>query len=189
MKMSPSFSWGSADAKMKSNRVALSLAVPPVPYTMYYHKGSVYVGECPMCQKQGNNVKTDPSDAKIGYDFNPGTNSAVTNWQEYIIGLKKQSCLTCFDGEFHLWVNGVKIGTGVKNMRYCDILNCSIWKEAWGANLVAPYPQLNGTSSDGGTIWFDDFSLDDQWNSSFNGSGGGSGGTAPASPTGLSISP
>jgi hypothetical protein len=164
MKFAPTFSWGYADAKMKSNRVRLRTQKPPVPLTMYLHRNSVYVGECPKCQMAGDRHRVDPSAAKVGYDFNPATNPAVTRWQEYIIGVKKQSCVTCFDGEFHLWVNGRKIGAGVKNMRYCDSQNCSGWTEAWGTNMISPYSQLNDPSA-GGTMWLDDFSLDNAWNS------------------------
>jgi hypothetical protein len=179
MKIDQGFRWGPADQKMKSNRVMLTTSLPPVPYTMYLTKSSVYVGECPRCQKQGNPSRDDPSEAYVGYDFNPGTNPNVTQWQEYVIGIKRQTCESCFDGEFHLWINGVQVGKGVMSMRFCDSSNCAGWAEAWGSNMVTPYPQLNGTSADGGIIWLDDFSLDDIWNSRV--------GTPPSPPTGLRV--
>ena len=42
--------------------------------------------------------------------------------------------------------------------------------EQWGSWMVYPYFQLNGTASDGGTIYVDDFSTDDVWNSLIPGS-------------------
>jgi hypothetical protein len=42
--------------------------------------------------------------------------------------------------------------------------------EAWGGWMVSPYFQLNGTSGDGGTIYLDDFSTDDVFNSLIGGS-------------------
>jgi chitodextrinase len=168
MKMDPGFRWGFGTQKMKSNRVMLQSQTPPIPYTMYMGRDAVWVGECPLCQQQGSALKDDPSAAIIGYDFNPATNDAVRNWQEYVIGLKKQSCTSCYDGEYHLWVNGQEIDS-VKNMRFCDGTNCADWVEAWGANMVIPYPQFNDGTA-GGKIWLDDFSLDSTRNSMYSAS-------------------
>jgi hypothetical protein len=158
MKIDPNFSWGSADRKMKSNRVKRAGDVPPPVYTMYLAQGGVYVGECPECAPGGD----DPSNAQISYDFNPKTNSAVTKWQEYIIQVKMQSASGTSDGAFNFWVNGVKIGSGVTGMRY---INSNVgWVEAWGANMLRPLPQLN-TAGAGGLIWIDDVALDTAFNS------------------------
>ena len=158
MKIDPNFSWGSADRKIKSNRVKRPGDVPPPIYTMYLAQGSVYVGECSECAPGGN----DPSNARIAYDFNPRSNAAVTKWQEYIIELKMQSALDRFDGEFHLWVNRIEIGSGITGMRF---VNSTVgWIEAWGANMLRPLPQLN-TPGAGGVIWIDDVSLDTTFNS------------------------
>ena len=166
MKISPSFNWGSADAKAKAQRV-YRLEGAPVPWTLYLDKSSVYVGECPACQQQGQTAKDDPSSARVFYNFNP-SNAAVTNWQEYIIGIKLQTCTTCYDGEFHFWVNGVEVGA-VTQMRYCDPSECGgTWVLGWGGMMAQPYPQLNDASA-GGNIWLDDFSTDNTWNSIFTG--------------------
>jgi hypothetical protein len=162
MKIDSAFSWGSSTAKMKSNRVKQLGDVVPGAYTMYLDKSSVYVGECAECRR-GTSVRSDPSDAYVSYDFKPSTNPAVAKWQEYIVGLKRQSCVTCSDGEFHLWVNGKEIGSGVKGMQFCRDL-CERWVEAWGANMVRPFPQLNDSSA-GGIMWIDDVELSTQWNS------------------------
>jgi hypothetical protein len=158
MKIDLNFSWGSADRKMKSNRVKRSGDVPPPIYTMYLTQGDVYVGECSECAPGG----TDPSNARIAYDFNPSTNAAVTKWQEYIIQVKMQSAPDRLDGAFYFWVNGVKIGSGVNGMRF--VTSTVGWVEAWGANMVRPLPQLNSPGA-GGTIWIDDVSLDTTFNS------------------------
>ena len=181
MQISPSYSWGSADAKLKSGRRIQTGEIPPPPATLYLHANKVYVGECPECQKQGSAAKDDPSEAVVNYDFNPASNPKVTQWQEYIIGLKKQSCVGCADGEFHLYVNGVEVGSGVTNMRYCSS-SCGGWSEAWGSNMVRPLPQLNDGSG-GGTLWVDDVSLDTVWNSKVSGGAAG----PPTAPSSLQV--
>ena len=162
MKIDSVYSWGAANAKWKSNRVKQRAEVLPSPYTMYVWKSGVYVGECAECRR-GTSTADDPSDARVSYNFDPRTNPAVTGWQEYIVGIKRQTCRTCTDGEFHFWVNGAEIGQGVKGMQYCSSL-CDTWVEAWGANLVGIYPQLNDASA-GGVIWVDEVSLATDWNS------------------------
>jgi len=178
MKIDSNFSWGNATAKLKSNRIKRQGDVLPGIMTMYLRRDSVYAGECAQCEPGGD----DPSNAKIGYNFKPATNPAVSNWQEYIIHIKKQTDSSSFDGEFHFYVNGVEVGSGVKGMNfYTGTVN---WVEAWGAYMVRPYPQLNDPSA-GGTIWVDDFSLDTTFNSNFANGGGDI--TPPSAPTGLTV--
>jgi hypothetical protein len=175
MKISPRFVWGTGQRKMKSNRVKQANDQPPIPYTMYLYSDQVQIGECPACF--GGDYYN-----KVNYDFDPSSNAAVTNWQEYIVGIKKQTCNSCQDAQFHLWVNGVEVGTPIINTRICDSSDCSNWYEAWGSNMVSPYPQLQSPTPAGGTIWLDDFSLDSTWNSIFSSSAPV---MAPPAPTGL----
>ena len=160
MRFSPSFSWGNANAKMKSNRVKQLGDIRPAIYTIYLHKVAVYVGECAGCGPGGD----DPSNARVNYNFNPSSNSKITGWHEYIVHIKKQSAVDKFDGEFHFYVDGLEIGSGVSGMRYVN--HSSTWVEGWGTLMVRPYPQLNDASA-GGTIWIDDVSLATTFNSSF----------------------
>jgi len=171
MKIDSSFSWEGTHRKMKSNRVKRQGDVSPPIYTLYLAKNYVRADECHRCNLR----------PQVFYNFNPATNPAVTDWQEYIIGIKKQTGNGGNDGEFHFWVNGQEIGNGVRGIHYFNGENN--WVEAWGANMVRPYPQLNGTSNDGGLIWVDDLSLDNTWNSTFPDVDK----TPPNPPTGLSI--
>lgn len=146
----------------------------PIAFQLWIDPLRIYVGTC-KCQQGDAGVHDDPSAAVVYYDFDPKPNPAVANWQEYIVGLRMQSGVDKSDGEFHLWVNGVQEGTGVKGMSYCnaDAGNCVGWVQVAGSMMVSPSPQLGGDASSGGTIWLDDFSFDDVWNSSISAVDGG----------------
>ena len=75
MKISPSFVWGNGTFKAKTGRVAPSGGTPSQVWTMYIEKQAIYVGECPMCQKEGNAVRDDPSAAYVSYEFQPSVNT------------------------------------------------------------------------------------------------------------------
>ena len=187
MKISPSFVWGTGQTKMKWNRVKQSNDNTPLIYTAYFTIGGIGLGECDRCLRPGH-AQGDASNPAVAYDFNPTTNSAVTNWQEYIIGVKKQTCTTCQDSQLHLWVNGQEVGTPMTDTRICDASNCSNWYEAWGSMGARPYPQLQSPTPAGGTIWLDDFSFDSTWNSIFSGSAPPQLPLmTPSAPTGLSL--
>lgn len=106
----------------------------------------------------------------ISYDFDPTTNADIQNWQEYILDHKIHSSEGAGDGYLKFYVNGSLIGsiTGI-NWWTQAALNANHptasdpyapdWR--WGVFMMAPLPQNMD-----GNIWFDDFSLDDTWNSS-----------------------
>jgi hypothetical protein len=90
-------------------------------------------------------------------------------WHEYIVRVKPNSTASSYDAEFQVWVDGKSIGQ-VNNWHLHNYASNGMI-EAWGGWMVKPYFQLGGTTSDGGTIFVDDFSTDDVF-SSLIGSGG-----------------
>ena len=170
MKIDSNFNWGTDSKKLKASRVFTG--TQPVPWTGYVTGNTIYIGECPHCEPGPN----DPSNARVSIDLDPvggcsGTNSSVpydcTQWTEYIVGMKLQSCENCFDGEFHVWANGGQVGSGVTGMNFFN--GQSNVQEAWLSFMALPYSQVCPNPPDGctagGTIWVDDFSVDDTWNS------------------------
>jgi hypothetical protein len=170
MKIDGKFDWGTVSKKVKASRVFTG--TQPVPWTGYVTNSAIYIGECPHCEPGPN----DPSSASVSIDLDPvggcsGTNSGVpydcTQWTEYIVGMKLQSCQNCFNGEFHVWVNGGKVGSSVTGMSF--FTGQSNVQEAWLNFMVVPFSQVcpnpPGSCTAGGTIWVDDFSVDDTWNS------------------------
>lgn len=74
------------------------------------------------------------------------------------------------DAELQLWVDGVSRGT-LAGWRLSSWTNQS-FNEAWGTWSAHWYWQMNGTTGDGGTIYVDDISVDDIYNSIYSGGGG-----------------
>lgn len=118
----------------------------------------------------------------VPYNFN---GAAAKNYQEYIIALTLQTT-SGGTGKVELFVNGASVGSFTHNLYTSASGDFS--HATWGnAMCQAFYHQLcNGGSScgSGGIIWFDDYSVDDVWNSNYV--AGPPDTTAPSTPTNLS---
>lgn len=158
MRIMPGFSWGSGTAKTKSNRV-LGATYPRV-YTGYVQADGFNIGECDdvgSSQSGGGCVDPGPT---ISYNMRAKNDG---NWHEYIAMVKPNTSTTATDGQFKMWIDGTLVGQALNWRLHNKDGNRFI--EAWGGWMVYPYFQLNGTSSDGGTIYVDDFSTDTEYNS------------------------
>lgn len=170
MKIQPGFSWGSGTAKTKSSRVGTSAGQGYTGYLMSY---GFLIGECDLGGCKLNNGGSNGADTSLYVPFNFRA-KADGVWHEYIIKIKPNTSATCTagvncDAQLQAWVDGVSIGE-YNNYKLSDKSSVSM-SEFWGSWMASPYFQLNGTSSDGGVIYLDDFSTDDSWNSLFNNSG------------------
>jgi hypothetical protein len=171
MKIDPGFGWGSRH-KMKAMRL-LENGSPAL--TPYLDSGSIFLEECPGC--------TNASQLRISYDFRPSGPNDVTNWHEYIVALTFQSGPSSTDAKLELFVDGKSQGSvGGFRMRSCSGGCSSVTTATWGnAFAQAFYTQLCSPGSSncgsGGRMWFDDFSVDDTFNSVV-----GSSATSMASP-------
>lgn len=161
MKFATGFHWGGSAQKTKSSRV-LSGSSPK--YTGYVASDGITIGECTDqagCLAQGGASNSSDTVIRINYDFQ----SAVDNqWHEYIVMVKPNTSASASDAQLSLYVDGQLKGSynnwKLTNANYA-------MSEAWGGWMVRPYFQMGGSSSDGGTIYLDDFSTDDKWNSTF----------------------
>lgn len=171
MRIDPGFSWGNATAKTKSSRVIGETY--PRGYTGYLMDYGFLIGECEDvgealpgggCLLADGSNNTD-SNLYIPYDFTAADDG---QWHEYIVRIKPNTSATCTapgtcDAEFQAWVDGVSVGEYNDFRLHNKAVND--YREAWGGWMVSPYFQLNGTAQDGGTIYIDDISTDDAYNS------------------------
>ena len=173
MKLGSGFSWGTGTAKTKASRLKCTEEQMIRLWTGYIGHGSVHLDESDVLAPSW-----DPAGVRVPYDFRA---AAGTGWHEYIVAMKMQTGAAGSDGEFHFYVDGSWIGgkTGIHYIDFAD--SCS---EAWNGWMVSPYFQLNGTAADGGTLWLDDYSMDDCWNSAIYPDPNAS--SVPSVPTGLS---
>jgi len=158
MKIMPNFSWGSGSAKTKSSRVNGNTY--PRVYTGYVEAGGFNLGECDdvgASQPGGGCVDPGPF---ITYNMRAKNDGL---WHEYIVMVKPNTTITATDAQFKVWVDGTLVGQNLKFRLHNKSGNRHI--ESWGGWMINAYFQMNGTANDGGTIYLDDFSTDDSWNS------------------------
>jgi hypothetical protein len=170
MKIMPGFSWGSGTAKTKSSRVIGGTY--PRGYTGYLMDYGFLIGECDDVGSPAgggcllnNGAYNNDYNLAINFNFR---NQNDGQWHEYIVKIKPNTSATCTagvncDAQFQAWVDGVSVGQYNNFKLHNKDGNPMI--EAWGGWMLYPYFQLGGTASDGGTIYIDDISTDDTYNS------------------------
>lgn len=171
LRFSSGFNWGAPQiANVKTQR---ALTITRF-MTGHMRSDGFYIAECEFVSGYGGGclttggVPNNDYNIRIPYDVQ---GKADGLWHEYVIRIKSNTTTSTRDAEFQVWVDGVSVGqlTGWK------LTNTSAgWIEAWSGWMVTPYFQMNGDSSVGGTVWADDFSTDDVYNSLI-----GAGGTTP----------
>lgn len=154
MKVQAGFDWGTNQRKTKSSRAVT--ANGHGGYTGYVGGDGFWLGEA---------EKGAPGNDPVS--FIAYSTPADSTWHEYIVMVKPNTTTSSTDAQFKLWVDGNLVGQQVNNFRLSQ--DPGWMTDAWGGWMVAPYFQLNSTTG-GGTIYLDDFSTDDSWNSLIGGS-------------------
>ena len=175
MKIMPGFSWGNGTAKAKSSRI-IGTNHPRV-YTSYVRASGFEIEECDDVGPSQSGGGCDFGRLLIPYDMRSMDDG---KWHEYIVMVKSNSTTSSKDGEFKAWIDGTLVGQRsgfILHNKANNGLN-----EAWGGWMTRPYFQLNGTSSDGGIIYVDDFSTDTNWNSTYTNQPSSNGSTASSPP-------
>jgi len=161
MKIQSSFNWGTEHQKTKAGRIKQATEVNPIYFSSNLHKTGISL-QCAGCEPGfSGGEKTI-----LRYDFNPSTNPAVTNWQEYIVQFRWQTGSN-FDAEARLYVNG-KLVASFLNWRVYSGSGMANGVEGFSDGMMLQsYSQLCSASCPGvgGFVWLDDFSVDDSWNS------------------------
>jgi hypothetical protein len=170
LRFSSNFNWGAPQvANVKTERAFLN-STPSRLMTGHMRSDGFYIAECEFVSGYGGGCLTTSGspnndyNIRIPYDVQ---GKADGLWHEYVIRIKPNTTTSASDAQFQVWVDGVSIGqlTGWKLTS-----TSAEWVEAWGGWMVSPYFQMNGDSSVGGTVWADDFSTDDVFNSLIGGS-------------------
>lgn len=164
MRIEPGFSWGNGTAKTKSSRTIANASSQG--YTGYLMSYGFLIGECGSagCRLANGAVNTDEN-LYIPFNFRSMDDG---RWHEYIVKVKPNTDAACTpgtncDAQFQAWVDGRSVGQ-YNNFKLHNNASHTM-TEAWGGWMLTPYFQLNGTTSDGGTIYVDDVSTDSQYNS------------------------
>jgi hypothetical protein len=134
-------------------------------FTMHLNSARVWVESA-----YSNNPPCGGGDCPgVNYNF---LGQVGGNWHEYIMALTLQTGSATNDAKTELFVDGVSQGyTTGYHFTNCSQANCSdvaLVASVGNAVMQAPYMQLcvsSGNCGAGGTIWVDDFSVDDRWNS------------------------
>lgn len=176
MKISPGFNWGTYEKKLKVGRITRSNEQNPIMGTWYLNSsGFFWAGHVGAVDNQNPHIGVDFDDSDgscHSSDLVSNLGSECTQWREYIVRMQKQTCPTCADGSFSVYVNG-QLAAQKDNMEYADGVPAdgvtTITSSFFAIGGIV-YPQMcpNGsTCGTGGTIWIDDVSLDTTWNSTF----------------------
>lgn len=170
MKISPGFNWGSGGAKMQAGRVLGENGIYPDIYTGYVTANGFSISGCEVL---------GPNHPAKGGGCDPANAATIAlvpfnmrvmddgEWHEYIVRVKPNSTAVSYDAEFQVWVDAVSYGTQT-GFRIHDSYP-DPFTEARGGWMVAHRfetgdPSAASGSSPGGTIYLDDFSLDDAYN-------------------------
>lgn len=193
MRIEPGFSWGNNFKKSKAGRPNLPNLTAQW-YTGYIGGDEFVISECTPeaghaggCLPNDGSAPYDGSQIHIAYNLN---SKADGKWHEYIARVKVNTIANCTvkvdcDAQFEMYVDGVSVGS-YNNWKLTPTDGQFI--EWWGSWMTNPYFQMGSTVPAGGTIYLDDFSTDDTWNSQVSPSGpGGSAIPTPPAPTGLSV--
>ncbi len=168
MKIMPGFKWAShGGGKVKISRAIVHPS--DEGYTGYMWQDGFNIAECNLtggsgCLNTDGSQNGSDSGIKLNYDV---ASKDDGNWHEYIIRVKPNTCGSCMDAQLQLWVDGTSQGT-LSGWKLSSWTNQD-FNEAWGSWASHWYWQMNGTTGDGGTIYIDDISTDDTYNSIYSG--------------------
>jgi hypothetical protein len=169
LRFSSGFNWGSPQvANVKTERAFLD-STPSRLMTGHMRSDGFYIAECEFVSGFGGGCLTTSGTPNNDYNIRIPYNvqsKADGLWHEYIVRIKPNTTTSTSDAQFQVWVDGVSVGL-LTGWKLTD--TSAGWIEAWDGWMVSPYFQMNGDSSVGGTVWADDFSTDDVFNSLLGG--------------------
>ena len=155
--------------------------------TQMLHPDKINIFECHQCDGAGPpDVTTVDNVLTVNYDFDPVTNAAVSSWHEYIFAIHLQNG-TASDAFGEFFIDGGLAGSGgggtgtssTSHLMECggsnpcgniEAAGWSMWGQSFYPQLCAegiPCPTRGGGDA-GGSIWTDDISMDDVFNSNFS---------------------
>lgn len=192
MRIMPGFNWGDGAtwggptaARTKAGRQNLP-NLSAQWYTGVLRVSGFAISECELtsghaggCLNKDGTPGSDQGPMMVPFDMNKMSDG---KWHEYIVRIKPNTSASCTtpgtcDAQLEAYVDGASVGS-YTNFRLSP--NDGQMIEWWGSWMTNPYFQGGSSYSAGGTIYLDDFSTDDTWNSLVSTSGPG--GSAVATP-------
>lgn len=165
IKLSDDFNWGTYHKKIKFAHLKRSNERTPVYGVIYIgHDGFHWTGG--MISGTVNlNVDMNPRDGSCSSARNSNLERECTEWRQYTIHMQQNTCASCSDGVFEVFVDGV-LADRVENTSFAsDTPSDGVlsYNFAWAGLGGFAYPQMcaNGDSCPGigGSIWLDDMAI------------------------------
>lgn len=165
IKLSDDFDWGDYHRKIKFAHLKRSNEKTPVYGVIYIrHDGFHWEGKLDP-ELVYLKVDLNPRDGSCSSAKNASLQKECTEWRQYTIHMKQNSCVSCSDGIFELFVDGV-LADRVENISFASEVPSDgvvTYNFAWAGLGGKAYPQMcaNGVSCPGigGFIWLDDISI------------------------------
>ena len=165
MKLSDDFDWGTYHKKAKFVHLKRSNERAPVYGVIYIsHTGFHWEGKL-ISEITYLDVDMNPRDGSCSSARISSLQRECTEWRQYTIHMKQNSCPSCSDGIFEVFVDGV-LADRVDNMSFASEVpgdGVLTYDFAWAGLGGKAYPQMcaNGDSCPGigGFIWLDDISI------------------------------
>ena len=176
MKIDPAIKWGNQSRKTKIARINRSNEELPGYATINMHAEKI-IWEVSFT-KDGRNLNYyldtdfDPSDGSCHSTATQDNIGAeCTEWREYVLYFRRNTCPNCSNGEFALYVNGT-LADQETSITFADFVPAdgeTGFKYTWAGVMGKIFPQICANGDDGcgsgGRIWVDDISIDSTWNS------------------------
>jgi hypothetical protein len=165
IKISSDFNWGTYHRKVKFAHMKRSNQRMPVYGVIYIeHDGFHWEGKLDPTLVYLK-VDLDPQDGSCSSAEFQNLQKECTEWRQYTVHLKQNSCVSCSDGVFEVFVDGV-LADRVENVSFASEVpqdGVSTYKFAWAGLGGKAYPQMcaNGESCPGvgGFMWLDEMSI------------------------------
>lgn len=174
MKIDPAMDWGPFQRKAKFARLTRTNQRVPSYTTIYLHDSSVsWAGafnETGSDEYYYMDVDFDPSDGECRWsDWVPDLGADCTEWREYVLHYKRNSCIGCDDSLLELYVDGQLADreTGISFADFVPDDGVTTFDYAWAGMGGEIFPQLcpndNPDCGAGGLIWIDEISIETDW--------------------------
>jgi len=174
MKIASDMNWGTYTKKTKIARLKRANEKNPGFATLYlYHNKIFWEASDTDGSEISHSLKADfdPGDGTCRSSENISDLGAdCTEWREYILYVKRNTCSTCSDAALMLYIDrqlaDITVARRLSGIQPAD--GVTQYRIAWSGAGGKIFPQLcpNGEVCNfGGFIWFDDMSVDSTWNS------------------------
>jgi hypothetical protein len=165
IKISRDFDWGTYHKKAKFAHLKRSNERNPVYGVIYIdHAGFHWTGGM-ISEDIRLHVDLDPRDGSCSSAEFTNLQKDCTEWRQYTIHMKQNSCVSCSDGVFEVFVDG-ELADRAENISFASEMpsdGVTTYDFAWAGLGGKAYAQMcaNGDSCPGvgGFMWLDDMSI------------------------------